>query len=153
MIKKALATLHDLYVISTCDYVNTCLQKQHYICPTHDVILCACVCSAVSDTLWPQGLQPTSLPYPWTLPGKNTGMSYHFLLQGIFPTQRLNPLHLLCTPSFLRNPLLMDRRNPLLCDNPTSSFFISPITDFPPVLLFVLLYTIFSLKLEFSEVF
>ena len=28
-------------------------------------------------------------------PSKNTGVGCHFLLQGIFPTQRLNP-HLLC---------------------------------------------------------
>ena len=28
-------------------------------------------------------------------PGKNTGVACHFLLQGIFPTQDLNP-HLLC---------------------------------------------------------
>ena len=31
---------------------------------------------------------------PWNFPGKNTGGGYHFLLQGIFPTQGLNP-HLL----------------------------------------------------------
>ena len=27
---------------------------------------------------------------PWNSPGQNTGVSCHFLLQGIFPTQRLN---------------------------------------------------------------
>ena len=27
---------------------------------------------------------------PWNFPGKNTGVSCYFLLQGIFPTQRLN---------------------------------------------------------------
>ena len=34
---------------------------------------------------------------PWDFPGKNTGMGCHFLLQGIFQTQRSNPslLHLL----------------------------------------------------------
>ena len=31
---------------------------------------------------------------PWDFPGKNTGVGGHFLLQGIFPTQGLNP-HLL----------------------------------------------------------
>ena len=31
---------------------------------------------------------------PWNFPSKNTGVSYHFLLQGIFLTQELNP-HLL----------------------------------------------------------
>ena len=49
---------------------------------------------------WPHGLQPTRLLCPWTFPGKNTGVGYHFLLQGIFPTEGLNLhlclLHLLC---------------------------------------------------------
>ena len=31
---------------------------------------------------------------PWDFPGKNIGVGWHFLLQGIFPTQWLNP-HLL----------------------------------------------------------
>ena len=32
---------------------------------------------------------------PWKSPGKNTGVGSYFILQGIFPTQRLNPC-LLC---------------------------------------------------------
>ena len=28
---------------------------------------------------------------PWDSPGKNTGVGWHGLLQGIFPTQGLNP--------------------------------------------------------------
>ena len=28
---------------------------------------------------------------PWDFPGKSTGVGCHFLLQGIFPTQELNP--------------------------------------------------------------
>ena len=43
--------------------------------------------SVVSDSLWPHGLQPTRLLHPWESPGKNTAVGYHFLLQGIFPTQ------------------------------------------------------------------
>ena len=31
---------------------------------------------------------------PWNFPGKNSGMGCHFLLQGVFPTQGLNPHHL-----------------------------------------------------------
>ena len=30
-------------------------------------------------------------PFLWASPGKNTGVGCHFLLQGIFPTQGLNP--------------------------------------------------------------
>ena len=32
-----------------------------------------------------------SLHYPWDSPGRNTGVDIHFLLQGIFLTQGLNP--------------------------------------------------------------
>ena len=46
--------------------------------------------SAVSDSLRPHGLQSTRLLCPWNSPGKNTGMDCHFLLQDVFPTQRVN---------------------------------------------------------------
>ena len=54
-------------------------------------------CSGVSDSLWHNGLQPARFLCPWDFPGKNTEVGCHFLLQGIFPIQRLNPclLHLL----------------------------------------------------------
>ena len=43
------------------------------------------------------GLLATRLLCLWNFPGKNTGVGCHFLFQGIFSTQRLNPplLHLL----------------------------------------------------------
>ena len=47
--------------------------------------------SVVSDSLRPQGLQPTRLLCPWNFPGKNTGVGCHFLLQDIFPILWLNP--------------------------------------------------------------
>ena len=40
----------------------------------------------VSDSLQPHGLHS-----PWSSPGQNTGVGSFSLLQGIFPTQRLNP--------------------------------------------------------------
>ena len=46
--------------------------------------------SVISDAL----LQSSWLLCPWDFPGKNTRVGCHFLLQGIFPTQGLNP-HLL----------------------------------------------------------
>ena len=46
--------------------------------------------SVVPNSLWPHGLQPTRLLYLWDFPGKDTGVGYHFLLQGIFPTQGSN---------------------------------------------------------------
>ena len=53
-----------------------------------------CVCSVVSDSLQPYRLNPAKLLCPWDFLGKNTGVSCHFLLQGIFPPQESN-LHLL----------------------------------------------------------
>ena len=45
-------------------------------------------------TLRSHGLQPARLLCPWDSSGKNAGVGSHFLLQGLFPTQGLNP-HLL----------------------------------------------------------
>ena len=42
--------------------------------------------SVVSDSLWPHGLN-----CPWNSPDQNTGLGSRSLLQGIFPTQGLNP--------------------------------------------------------------
>ena len=39
---------------------------------------------------------PTSLLCPWDSPGKNAGVGCHAFLQGIFPTQGLNPSLLPC---------------------------------------------------------
>ena len=60
---------------------------------------CVCLCSVVFDSLRPHGLQPARLLCPWDSPGKNNGVDYCFLLQGIFLTQGLN-LHLLCLLHF-----------------------------------------------------
>ena len=43
-------------------------------------------CSVVSDSLWPYGLYS-----PWNSPGQNIGVVSLSFLQGIFPTQGLNP--------------------------------------------------------------
>ena len=55
--------------------------------------LCCVVCAQLLsyvDSVRPHQLQPTRLLCPWNSPGKNTGGSCHFLLQGISPTQGLN---------------------------------------------------------------
>ena len=51
--------------------------------------------STMSNSLRPCGLQPARHLCAWDFPSKNTGVGCHFLLQGIFPTQRSNPC-LLC---------------------------------------------------------
>ena len=45
---------------------------------------------------WLQSCETLSPPgySPWDSPGKNTGVGFHFLLQGIFPTRGLNPTSL-----------------------------------------------------------
>ena len=62
--------------------------------------VCSVLCSVVSDSLWPYGLQPARLFCPWNFPGKNTGMGSHSLFQWIFP----NP-HLLCLLHWLADSL------------------------------------------------
>ena len=57
----------------------------------HLLAVCVRVCSVMSDSLWPQGLDPDRPLCPWDSPGKNTGVGCHFLLQRIFPTQQLKP--------------------------------------------------------------
>ena len=52
--------------------------------------------SVMPNSLQPLGLKPTRLLCPWDFPGKNTGLGCHDLLQGIFLTQRSNPLLLHC---------------------------------------------------------
>ena len=56
----------------------------------------ACFIAQSHTTLCnPVDLQPARLLCPEDSPGKNTGVGCHVLLQGIFPTQGLNP-SLLC---------------------------------------------------------
>ena len=60
--------------------------------------MCVCwVCSVMYNsfaTPWTVACQALS---PWDFPGEKTRENRHFLFQGIFPTQGLNPrlLHLL----------------------------------------------------------
>ena len=55
------------------------------------ITLCTVLmCSVMSDSLWPHGLQPSRLLCTWNSPGKSTGVDCHTLLQGIFPTQGSN---------------------------------------------------------------
>ena len=59
-------------------------------------ILCerVCMCSLGRSAMF-NSFQPARLLCPWGFIGKNTGVGCHFLLQGIFLTQRSN-LRLLC---------------------------------------------------------
>ena len=56
--------------------------------------------SVVSNSLQPHGLEPTRFLCPWDSPGKNTGVGFHSLLQGISLTQGSNPGLLHCRQIF-----------------------------------------------------
>ena len=55
-----------------------------------------CSCSVVSSSLQPHGLQPAGLLCPWDSLDKKPGIGCHFLLQGNFLIQGLNPGLLHC---------------------------------------------------------
>ena len=59
-------------------------------------IVCVCVisCSVMSDSFAAPWTIAHQAPLSWNSPGKSTGVGCHFLLQGIFPTQGLNPCFL-----------------------------------------------------------
>ena len=57
------------------------LSTAHSTCATCSLVL----------YVWLHGLYPARLLCPWGSPGKNTGVGCRGLLQGIFPTQELNP--------------------------------------------------------------
>ena len=54
--------------------------------------MCVCVCVRALSHVW-LFVTPwiVACQAPWNFPGKNTGVKCHFLLQGIFLTQGLNP--------------------------------------------------------------
>ena len=54
------------------------------------------LCDKVKVAEWCPTLRPHGLYGPWNSPGQNTGVGSHSLLQGIFPTQGLNPALLHC---------------------------------------------------------
>ena len=80
--------LWDIYYSSLCYTSGLVIYIFHIICS--NLYLCVS-CLVISDCLRPHGLQPTRLLCPWDSPGKNTAVGYHFLLQGIFWIQELNP--------------------------------------------------------------
>ena len=70
-------------------------------------IFTICVCAVAQSCLTLCNLMDYSLPRcPWNFSSKKTGVGCHFLLQGIFPTQRLNP-SLLCLLHWQADSLLL----------------------------------------------
>ena len=82
---------HDLCELRSCPWIVSLYLS------THSERKCESVSrSVVSNSLQPHGLQPNKLLCLWDSLGKSTGVSSHSLLQGIFPTQGLNPGLLHC---------------------------------------------------------
>ena len=69
-----------------CDYSPTRYSRKYVMMKSEKCYSLSCVRLFV--TLWT--IQPTRLLCPRYSPGKNTGVGYHTLLQGIFPTQGSN---------------------------------------------------------------
>ena len=76
-----------------------CVRHCHSETPKNQgdvVFMCMRVVTVIMpDSLRPHGLQTTRLLCPWDSPARILEWNCHALLQGIFPTQGLNP-HLLC---------------------------------------------------------
>ena len=68
-----------------CPVTDKWIQKTWCTCATQ--YGCCLVAKSCLTLLQPCGPQPARLLCPWDFPGKNTGVDFHFLLQGIFLTQ------------------------------------------------------------------
>ena len=79
-------------------------------------------CSVMTDFLRPHGVEPTRLLCPLDFPGKNTRVGCLFLLQGIFPTQRLN-LRLLYCRQILYH--LSHQESPICCTPEANVLFVN----------------------------
>ena len=95
-------SFHSKPVISQTIYRNINIYINKYIYTIYSYCL---VARSGPTLLRPQWLQPARLLCPWDFSGKNTGVGYHSLFQGIFPTQGLNPHLLHCRWFFTAEPL------------------------------------------------
>ena len=84
--------------------------------------------SFVPNPLWTH--PPGRLFCPWDFPGKNTGVSCHFFLQGIFPIQGSN-LHLQCLLHFQVDSLPLSCLGRLEVSLPPASIPLALITFWP----------------------
>ena len=87
---KVLPYMYEQLSFQCGDTVNTQESK---------LIIYKCKCQSLSCAqlfATPRTAAHQAPLYPWYFPGKDTGVVCHFLLQGIFPTQGLNPGFLHC---------------------------------------------------------
>ena len=85
---NSLLLLFSHWVVSLC---NIYIYIHIYIYTHTHLYCCWSVTKSCPTLLQPYELQSARLLHPWNFLGKNTGVSSHFLLLRIFPTQALNP--------------------------------------------------------------
>ena len=93
---------------------------------------CCCLVAKLCLTLMqPHELWPARLLCPWGFPGKSTGVDCHFLLQGIFLTQGLNPCLMHCRAgSFPLSHAGSPRKG--LCSEKCLFPLLPSVVQFPP---------------------
>ena len=97
--QSSLLTLWSLF-FSFCIFIPTQLStfSPLFLCPSLKhvkmKVLVAQLCPTLCDLM--HYMQSSRHLCPWDSPGKNTGVSGHSLLLGIFPTQGSNPGLLPC---------------------------------------------------------
>ena len=81
---------HSKYGISVCVWIH----QWSILSPANRNVYSSFsmhVCSVMLDSLQPSGLKAAKLLCPWGFPGKDTGVGWHFLLQGILPELGIEP--------------------------------------------------------------
>ena len=95
MFITALFTIAKTWGQPKCPLTDEWIKKMWYLY-IMEYYCCYCLVTKLCPTLLcPHGLWPARALCPWDFRGKNTGVGCHFFLQGVFPTQGLNP-HVLC---------------------------------------------------------
>ena len=116
----------DLSFIATL-FIITKIWKQLKCSSTEWWILKICVCAKSLQSClilcYPTVYRTTRILCVWDSPGKNTEVGCHFLLQGIFPTQGLNPG---IEPTPLVSPAMADGflSTSATWENPPQSIYI-----------------------------
>ena len=113
----------------------------HFLRKFRFIVCVSSVASVVPSSLLPYRSQPARLLCPWDSPDKNARVACHFLFQGLFLTQGLNPHVLILThwqAGFLPlSHILWGMANVL------SYFEASPIL-FPKLVFFFIQNTLYS---------
>ena len=109
---------------------------------------CCLVTQLCLILLRPHGLYPTRLLCPWEFPGRNAGVGCHFLSQGTFPTQGVNPSLLYWQVDSL--PL---RHQESLADGSRDCYNLSPEPIFRIISSSLKCTNLFPLGTEFKQVF